>query len=245
MIPQRLQSIVLALVIGLPLLAEAALPAVNPPVRYMSLGDSLAAGYKALPATKGFAYQLYLDDVFGRTPDTAFDNAAVPGARSSDVLNFQIPQVVLFEPTVVTLSVGGNDLLTLLAAPDPIADAPAVLATFAANLGTALTNLCIGMPMNGEIYLNNLYTIPQIPGADLIVPLFNSTMDNVVAGVKMIPACADKTIAIADVYTAFLGQEGLLLIERYRKKGIDSVEVHPTNKGHRVIQEAYRAVIGR
>jgi hypothetical protein len=120
-----------------------------------------------------------------------------------------------------------------------------VLAAFAANLGTILTNLCVGMPMYGEIYLNNLYTIPEIPGADLIVPFFNITMDNVVANVKTVSACADKKIAIADVYKAFLGQHGLLLIERYRKRGIDFVEVHPTNKGYRVMEDAYRAVIGR
>ena len=34
----------------LPSITLAALPAVEPPVRYMSLGDSLAAGYKAQPA---------------------------------------------------------------------------------------------------------------------------------------------------------------------------------------------------
>ena len=235
----------LAFLLFLPLLVQAALPAVTADVRYMSLGDSLAAGYKALPATKGFAYQLYLNEVFGKTPDTVFANAAVPGAKSSDVLGFQIPQVGLFSPNVVTISVGGNDLLVLLASPDPIAAAPAVLGAYATNLGTILSNLCFGMPVNGEIYLNNLYTIPEVPGADQVVPLFNSTMTNVVANVKMMPACADKKIEIADVYNAFLGQKGLLLIERYLKKGIMTVEVHPTNKGHRVMEDAYRAVIGR
>jgi lysophospholipase L1-like esterase len=243
MIPRYLQSLVVAVLAILPVAAHGALPAPNPAVRYMSLGDSLAAGYKAQPATKGFAYLLYLDDVFGKTPDTAFDNAAVPGARSSDVLSFQIPQVALFEPTVVSLSVGGNDLLALLTAPDP--DPGAVLGAFAANLSAILANLCLGMPSSGEIYLNNLYTIPGIPGADLVVPLFNETMNGVVTGVGGTSACAGRKLAIADIYTKFLGQEGLLLIERYRKKGIEFVEVHPTNKGHRAIEEAYRAVIGR
>jgi len=175
MIARRLYSLVFTFLVLFPVLVHAALPAVRPSVRYMSLGDSLAAGYKAQPATKGFAYQLYLNEVFGSTPDTAFDNAAVPGARSSDVLQFQIPQVALFDPTVVTISVGGNDLLTLLAAPDPNT-VVAVLGAFGANLTAILENLCIEMPINGEIYLNNLYTIPEIPGADFIVPLFNGAM---------------------------------------------------------------------
>jgi NAD-dependent oxidoreductase involved in siderophore biosynthesis len=59
------------------------------------------------------------------------------------------------------------------------------------------------------------------------------------------PACANRTLAVADVYNAFLGQQGLLLIERYLKKGIEVLEVHPTNKGHRVIENTFRAVIGR
>ena len=234
---------ILAFLLLLPAFAMAALPAAIPGVRYMSIGDSLAAGYKAQPATEGFAYQLYLKDVFGARPDTVFSNSAVPAASSSDVVNFQIPQVPLFHPSVVTISVGGNDLLYLLTQPDPIAATPVVLGQFAANLGGILTQLCMQMPMYGQIYLNNLYMIPEIPGTDQVVPLFNDVMTNVVANVKMMNVCADKTIGIADVYSAFLGQDGLLLIERYLKKGIEYVEVHPTNKGHRAIEDAYLRVI--
>ena len=233
----------LASLLLLPALALAALPAAIPGVRYMSIGDSLAAGYKAQPVTEGFAYQLYLKNVFGERPDTVFSNSAVPAASSSDVAHFQIPQVPLFQPTVVTISVGGNDLLYLLTLPDPTPAIPVVLGEFAANLGGILTQLCMQMPMYGQIYLNNLYVVPQIPGTDQVVPLFNDVMTNVVANVRMMNVCADKTIAIADVYSAFLGQEGLLLIERYQKKGIDYVEVHPTNKGYRAIENAYLSVI--
>jgi len=83
MIARRLYSLVFTFLVLFPVLVHAALPAVSPSVRYMSLGDSLAAGYKAQPATKGFAYQLYLNEVFGRTPDTAFDNAAVRKKKGS------------------------------------------------------------------------------------------------------------------------------------------------------------------
>jgi lysophospholipase L1-like esterase len=241
----RLRSeLLIFLCLVLPSVAFAALPAVDPSVRYMSLGDSLAAGYKAEPAIKGYSYQLYLDEVFGSIPNTLFDNAAVPGATSSDVLNFQIPQVHLFDPTIVTMSVGGNDLLGLLGSPNPVQAAPAVLQQFATNLSGILGNLCYGMPTGGKIYLQNLYTIPEIPGADSIVPLFNQTMLQVVGSVQRLDGCLDKTLAVADVYNAFLGQQGLLLIERYLKRGIVVVEPHPTNKGYRVIEDAFRAVIG-
>jgi NAD-dependent oxidoreductase involved in siderophore biosynthesis len=49
----------------------------------------------------------------------------------------------------------------------------------------------------------------------------------------------DKTIAVADVYSAFSRKQGLLLIEKYLKRGIHVLEPHPTNKGYEVIEEAF------
>lgn len=236
-----------ALLLLLPVLASAALPPVEARVRYMALGDSLAAGYKAMPATKGYVFQLYLDEVFGRLTETVFDNAAVPGATSDDLLHFQLPQVPRFRPTVVTLSIGGNDLLSLLGdVPPTESQVLAVLNRFGNNLGQTLVSLCFQMPTSGQIYLHNLYEIPQIPPAAAVVPLFNATLAGVIASVRQLPQCGDKTIGVADVFGAFAGQDGLLLIERFEKKGFENTfEVHPTNQGHRVIEDAFRAVIGR
>jgi hypothetical protein len=38
--------------------------------RYMALGDSLAAGYGAIPATQGYVYLLYQSGVFDTIPNT-------------------------------------------------------------------------------------------------------------------------------------------------------------------------------
>jgi lysophospholipase L1-like esterase len=240
-----LRKLFIGVFLFVPGLALAALPAVQPSVRYMSLGDSLAAGYKAQPAIKGYSYQLYLDQVFGTIPDTVFDNASVPGATSSDLLHFQLPQVPRFEPNVVTISIGGNDLLALLAAPDPIAELPAVLAAFANNLGGSLVQLCGILPEGGRIFIHNLYEIPEIPLTQQAVPVFNAVLEQTVAGAAQTPFCAGRSLAVADVHGAFLGQQGLLLIERFLKKGIQTQEVHPTDKGYRVMEDAFRAVIGR
>ncbi len=246
MIPGFLRRLLFVLLVAAPAAVLAALPAVQAPVRYMALGDSLAAGYKAMPATAGYAYQLYLGRAFGNIPDVVFDNASVPGARSSDVLNFQLPQAGLFLPNVVTMSVGGNDLLALLENP-PITPekVQAALVVFAQNLGQILGGLCLGMPPGGQIYLHTLYEIPDIPETAFGVPAFNQTLNDVVNQMSLFPGCTDKTLGVADVYHAFLGQKGLLLIERYQKKGIDVIEVHPTNKGHRVIEDRFRALLPR
>jgi lysophospholipase L1-like esterase len=45
---------------------------------------------------------------------------------------------------------------------------------------------------------------------------------------------------LVDVYEAFLGRTGLLLIERH---GASAFEVHLTNAGHRVMAAAFADVI--
>ena len=198
--------------------------------RYMSLGDSLAAGYGALPTTQGYAYLLYRQGVYDQITNTLFANAAVPGATSGDVLAYQVPQAITrFQPSVMTLSVGGNDLLRILNGADPFQ----VLGEFQANLGQILCGLRQALPQS-RIYLHNLYDVPEItanvPGGLQAILGFNA----VIAGVAQ--ACG---ASVADVYTAFSGRTGLLLIER---NGAGQFEVHPTNAGYRAIANAFKEV---
>lgn len=191
--------------------------------RYMALGDSLAAGYGAQPATQGYVYLLYKQGVFDKTPNTLFANAAVPGATSADVLAYQVPQAVkLFRPHIITLTVGGNDLLTILGGADP----NVVLPQFQANLFLVLWSLRDELP-DSEIIVSNLYSISEIPGSDPIVSLFNQ----IVAGVAM-----QFNAKVADVFSEFDGRNGLLLIER---NGAGEFEVHPTNAGYRAMADAF------
>jgi lysophospholipase L1-like esterase len=198
--------------------------------RYLALGDSLAAGYGAVPTTQGYAYLLYQGGTYDTATNTIFADAAVPGATSSDVLNYQVPQAVnFFQPHVVTLSVGGNDLLAILGGADPTQ----VLTQFRTNLVQILCGLRQGLPQ-ARIYIQNLYDIPeitaQVPGGLDAILAFNA----IVAGVAQ--ACG---ASVADVYSAFSGQTGLLLIQRH---GASQFEVHPTNAGYRVIAKAFAAV---
>src|SRR5262245_12420103 len=65
---------------------------------YAALGDSVAAGTGALPVTTGYAYQLYDHGVFGRLQDIAFANGAVRAARTWELLEHQVPQLLCAEP---------------------------------------------------------------------------------------------------------------------------------------------------
>lgn len=202
--------------------------------RYMAMGDSLAAGYGAIPATNGYAYLLYKGGAFDSVPNTLLSNVGVPGATSQDVLNYQVPLAVqAFKPRVVTLTVGGNDLLTILNGADPYA----VLPDFGTNLWQILGTMCAGLP-GTAIYVSNLYTVP-LPGVSLVevvVPLFNDVVSQVVSAVSM----AGCNVRLVDVHGAFEDRNGLLLIERNNS---NLFEVHPTNAGYRVMAKVFMKVI--
>jgi len=217
--------------------------------RYLALGDSIAAGFKAHPATQGYAFLLYQGGAFDRPPHTLFNNLAAVGATSEDVLLYQVPQALIpaseggFQPHYVTLSVGGNDLAAILrfaatnpAPPDLQLFIAATIAAYGQHLTGILQQLSTGLP-GVRIFVSNQYTIPELeaalPGSGEIVDAFNTTTAQVVAAFP-------GTASLVDVYSAFLGRRGLLLIER---PGAGPFEAHLTNAGHRVIEKAFADVI--
>lgn len=217
--------------------------------RYMALGDSLAAGYKAQPVTQGYAYLLYRTGVFDRMPHTLFNNAAVVGATSLDVLLYQVPQALItageggFQPQFITLSVGGNDLAAILrfAAANPTGDLETVindaLHAYTTNLIAILQQLSLGLP-GVQIFVANQYSVPEIemalPDGDLLLLGFNQALAGVLAGFP--------NAHLVDVHSAFLGRNGLLLIDR---RGAGPFEVHLTNAGHRVMAQAFADALDR
>jgi len=197
----------------------------------MAMGDSLASGYGAVPATQGYAYLLYKEGVFDKIPNTLLSNVGLIGATSEDVLNYQVPLAINpYVPTVITLTVGGNDIARILQGEN----FGTVITEFEYNLNAIFTQLQTGLP-NAKIYINNLYDIPELPlpppGIRPIVQAFNQVIEGV-AGVFNVP--------VADVFSAFEGRKGLRLIQR---NGADQFEVHPSNAGHRAIANAFKAVI--
>ena len=205
--------------------------------RYMAMGDSLAAGYGAIPATQGYAYLLFKEGVFDKIPNTLLSNVGLIGATSEDVLNYQVPLAVdVYRPTVITLTVGGNDLARILGVTDPVV-VRGILDTFEANLRAIFTRLRNELPMETKIYINNLYDIPELPlpppGIRPIVQTFNYIIETVANDPLF-------NVPVADVFLAFEGRKGLRLIQR---NGADQFEVHPSNAGHRAIAKAFKAVI--
>ena len=216
--------------------------------RYMAMGDSLAAGFKAQPVTQGYAFLLYQNGVFDRMPHTLFNDIAVVGATSGDVLAHQVPLALIpaarggFAPRYVTLTVGGNDIASIqgYAATNPSPEALQLfiekkLTEYGENLAGILGQLAAQLP-GVKIFVSNQYTVPEIDekleGGALVLTNFNNTTAAVVGSVP--------GAYLVDVYEAFLGRTGLLLIERHEASDF---EVHLTNAGHRVMADAFAYVI--
>jgi len=209
--------------------------------RYLALGDSISASYGAKPVTQGFTNQLYQSGVFDNTNNLVFCSVAVPNALSSDVLNYQVPMARLcFAPTgvsfakFVTLSVGGNDAFLAL---EPGANPGVIFGNLATNLATIIGTLRGQFP-DVKIYVMN-YWDPKlpIPGERDLVLFLNSTIAGVVA------SFASTDVVLVDVFSAFEGRNGLLLMER---NGSPPLQIHPTNAGYQAIAATFaKAITGK
>ncbi len=206
--------------------------------RYLALGDSISASYGAKPVTQGFTHHLYQNGVFDNISNLVFCSVAVPNALSSDVLQFQMPLARLcFAPTgapfpkFVTLSVGGNDAFLVL---EKGANPQEVFAKLYANLSNIIGSLRTEFT-EVKIYIMN-YWDPKLPvpgGRDLVLAL-NGTIAAAIASFH------SRDVVLVDVFSAFEGQTGLLLIER---KGSSPMQIHPTNAGYQVIAATFAQAI--
>ena len=240
--------VLVAALAAAPVLAQSPQQIAGDATRYMAMGDSLAAGFKAQPVTQGYAFLLYQNGVFDRMPHTLFNDIAVVGATSGDVLAHQVPLALIlaarggFAPRYVTLTVGGNDIASIqgYAATNPSPEAlqlfiKTTLTAYGLNLAGILGQLAAQLP-GVKIFVSNQYTVPEIDekleGGALVLTDFNDTTAAVVGSVP--------GAYLVDVYEAFLGRTGLLLIER---RDASDFEVHLTNAGHRVMADAFADVI--
>ena len=84
----------------------------GPALRYIAAGDSTAVGYGASSLEKTYTYQIA--EYLSKTNTVDYENIGVIGAKTSDVLQTQISQIIAFKPDVVTISIGANDATHLV-----------------------------------------------------------------------------------------------------------------------------------
>ena len=221
---------------------------------YVALGDSVAAGEGALPVTAGYPYQLYGFGVFGRLTQTHFANIALRGARTWEMLEHQVPQVLCAEPTgrptVITITAGGNDFFR------GDLDIPSIAQRVVESINYLLNNSStthpvahpVLDPVTGEpcrsidgvsILVSNYYAIPHpdpVVAAQYEMALrgFDQAL-RAWLGTLQVPD--GSRVTYVDVYSVTAGRRGLV-------RGFDGsvpgvYNVHPTTLGHVVIAKAF------
>ena len=82
----------------------------NQPLTLAIIGDSAASGVgDSDPNGNYFGWGYHLAQAF--TEPLVYINASRPGAQSKEVLHEQLPKILIHEPDLVAVIVGGNDLL--------------------------------------------------------------------------------------------------------------------------------------
>jgi lysophospholipase L1-like esterase len=133
---------------------------------YVALGDSISIDDYAGGAGRGGASLLFANrdedfpewrgrDLRGLDPDTSFALLATDGATTGTLLQTQLPRLTaLPAPTLVTLTIGGNDLL---GAYGDTAGAREVIARVRSDVDRALPLITAAMAEHGRLVLGTVY----------------------------------------------------------------------------------------
>jgi lysophospholipase L1-like esterase len=271
--PSR-RSVRIALVLAW-LAAAIAIPtrAAEAPTTYLALGDSLAWGDGASdPSTT--AYAPLLADYFAGQPHGGAKNAvnlAVRGETTSSFLAGQVGAAMahISDPStdvrVVTLSIGGNDLLDLLNEPTDacvrestsvmcqvlVATAlggvaerlPVILGSLAATLagdpgGARIHVLTLYNPFGGTGSPFEAAVDAALLGSDMRIDCAALQTNPTAAGLNDILACTSMAFGatVVDSYPV-IGDRALELTHI----GDPGFNIHPNDAGYELIARAHRA----
>jgi len=250
----------LSLVLLLPSSAAPSAVAQEAPA-YLALGDSLAFGVGASdPSTTGYvgrAYEALLTSERYRDGGLDSVNLSVPGATSSDLL---VPggqlDMALAEITgrqqdaspasndveIVSVDIGGNDLLTLVAPDSPCLESSSVepcrsafgevLSAIQTNLTQALRRLRQAAP-EAVIVVVDLYN-PYSGTGDLREPIAEIGVGQANGVIGAVTADPELRVKAASIFQLFSGRGG---------QWIAPDGIHPNDDGHAVIAEVLLATI--
>lgn len=190
------------------------------PRRYVALGDSLSAGVddSVEPWPRRVAAALSAEGA-----DVAFRNLARAGATSAEVAAEQLEAAIGFEPDLVSLICGANDVL-LSVRPDPD--------TFADVLDGMLGELRRRLPHARVVTA----TYPRLA---TMLPLRERTERRVEAGIEAVNAHVRALAAThAAICLEWSGHAGVDDPENFADDGI-----HPSAAGHARASEAFLAAL--
>jgi lysophospholipase L1-like esterase len=227
---------------------------------YLALGDSLAVGVGATrPSTLGYvarAYGSLRESELYRDGGLDLLNVGVAGATSADLvqaggqLDFAIAEITNRRDTgpagddveIISVDVGGNDLLSLVAPNSPCLESASVepcraafgevLSTLQSNLAGTLLRLRTAAP-DAIIVAIDLYN-PYSGTGDLREPIAEIGVGQANGVIGAVTADPDLRVKTASVFQLFSGR-GL--------QWVAPDGIHPNDNGHAVIAEALLAAI--
>jgi lysophospholipase L1-like esterase len=137
------------------------------PAHYVALGDSISIDDYSGGPGRGGASLLFVNrdddfpewrgrDLRTRNPDTTFSLLATDGATTRTLLDAQLPRLARLplQPTLVTVTIGGNDLL---GAYGDTTAARAVIARVQAALDRSLTEIAGALAPSGRVVVGTVY----------------------------------------------------------------------------------------
>jgi len=258
--------------IGTPVAADDAAA-----IRYVALGDSYAYGIGASdPATDGYVGRFTAALTAAARTTVGALNLADPGATSADLIGdfatrggrgeSQLARTVQLLSTggvnLVTLDIGGNDILRLLGPGQPCAGAalvsdPCLAAVQGALRGETVVNMprivaaLVAAAQPGTRIIVLTYPNPYAVGTNstieqrtnVAVQGLNTIITGAVTAAQPVAAARGVTLATVDLFPLFAGRGGALT----HMLDAES-DVHPTDAGYAVIADAvvsaYRSAAG-
>ena len=187
----------------------------NQPLTLAIIGDSAASGVGDSSADGTyFGWGYHLADAFEEP--LVYINASRPGAQSREVLNDQLPKILIHQPELVAVIVGGNDLLRNGFSPKD----------FEANLNETLRH------------------IEEIGATSMLLELHDPTeivpMPRLVARV-----CRRRVKAVNEVIHRMTERYGSVLLQTRSLNGIYDRDkwhvdrMHPSRLGHQFIADNF------
>jgi lysophospholipase L1-like esterase len=227
------------------------------PERFVVLGDSIAAcsnlgGKNGADCSPGLLYD-YLKVTYA--PDLVYENYAVGGAVSADVVHWQLPKIPEAPGhALVLVYVGGNDLARYLLSFDVAAERgfietlPKVLTVW--ELIISSLNDSRRFPDGYTLIMNNQYN----PFDDCTAaPYFMSERKNQLLRVfndSLAELAERKEAVLVDQYTPYLGHghhHAVRSCPHYRPDTVPYMGdlIHPNQAGHRSLFLQWQSAVDR
>ena len=83
----------------------------GPTLRYIAAGDSTSVGVGASTVENTYTYRIAGE--LSKNHSVTYKNVGVSGAKTSDLLDNQISPIINFNPDIITISIGANDVTHL------------------------------------------------------------------------------------------------------------------------------------